>query len=133
MNNNFLMDNYCFACGCKNDNGLKLKIEELNDTVVARFSPNIWMQGYKQIVHGGIISTVLDEMAVWAAYKRGYKSVTAELNVRIKKAMTVGSEYIALGQVTKIKHKLIFAEAKIKDMDDQVIAFAQIKLIRTGS
>ncbi len=130
MNTKVLMDDYCFACGKSNENGLRLRILESDDGVRAAFIAPKWAQGYKNVVHGGIISTILDEMAVWAAYKSGYKSVTAELNVRIKQAMKIGREYSAQAKVIAVKHQLVTAASKIVDENNTLIALADVKLIK---
>jgi uncharacterized protein (TIGR00369 family) len=129
-NTKFLMDECCFACGPNNDHGLQLNITETTEGVEAVIKPPVWTQGYTKMIHGGIIATILDEMAVWAAYKKGYKSVTAELNIRIKKALSIDEEYRAVGKVTTVKHKLIQAQSEIMDISQQTMAFADVKLIR---
>lgn len=130
MNNKFLMDNRCFACGSDNPIGLHLDIRESRDSVYAKIKLSSVFQGYQQLIHGGIVSTILDEMAVWAAFKKGKKAVTAELNVRIKKPMISETEYVAMGKVINIKYNLIIAQAEIKDLNEQIIAWANVKLIK---
>lgn len=124
------MDNRCFACGSDNPIGLHLDIQENVDGVYAKIKLNPVFQGYSQVIHGGIVSTILDEMAVWAAFKKGKKAVTAELNVRIKKPMLSDTEYIAIGKVINIKYNLVIAQAEIKDLNEQTIACADVKLIQ---
>lgn len=130
MSTKFLMDDYCFACGRKNENGLKLKIIETAEGVKTKIILPQWAQGYNKIVHGGIISTILDEMAIWAAYKKGYKSATAELNVHLKKALKVDDEYIAKGRIVDVKHRLIQAQSEVMNRDNEIMASADVKLIR---
>lgn len=131
MNTKFFMDNRCFACGSENPNGLKMIIKESAEGVESIIKLPLWCQGYKKTVHGGIISTILDEMAVWAALKKkGLKCATAELNVRIKNGMKFDDEYIAKGKVTNVKHKLVQAESEIINKNKELIAFAKAKLIR---
>jgi len=126
------MDNMCFACGADNTQGLRLKIIETDNGVTAIIKLQPQFQGYTKIVHGGVVAAILDEMAVWAAFKKGHKSATAELNVRIKKPMIVNDEYNALGRVIKVKHKLVQAEAEIKDKNNESVAKASVKLIKIG-
>jgi len=130
LNNKFFMDNRCFACGKENNCGLKLKIEDKKDYAVAKFRPKDWVCGYKGIVHGGIISTLLDEIAVWAAFHQGFRSATAQLNIRIRKAMKLNEEYLIRGWVVRSRHSLIQAESEILDKDKAVIASAQVKLLK---
>ncbi|MEO0107403.1 MAG: PaaI family thioesterase [candidate division WOR-3 bacterium] len=125
------MDNKCFACGGENEKGLKLKITETADGVISIIRLPSDYQGYSAIAHGGIIATILDEMAVWAAYKSGYKSATCELNVRIKKPMYIGQEYIARGWVIEARNRLVKAGAELKDRNSEsIVASACVKLIR---
>jgi acyl-coenzyme A thioesterase PaaI-like protein len=130
MNTKFFMDESCFACGPKNEHGLQLDITETTEGVEAIIKPPVWTQGYNKIIHGGIIATILDEMAVWAAYKKGYKSVTAELKMRIKEALQIDDEYRAIGKVTTVKHRLIQAKSEIIDKTHHIMAFADVKLIQ---
>jgi uncharacterized protein (TIGR00369 family) len=130
MNSDFPMDEFCFACGIQNKNGLKLTISGNSEGVLASIAPPSWSQGYSGVVHGGIVATILDELAVWAAFKKGYKSVTAELTMRIKNAMRITENYTADARVVKTKHRLIEAESRILDKNQQLIASANLKLLR---
>jgi uncharacterized protein (TIGR00369 family) len=130
MNTDFFMDSCCFACGKDNENGLHLDIEETENGVLAVFQVPPWCQGYEKTVHGGIVSTILDEIAVWAAYKAGYKCVTAELTVRIKNPMHIECSYIAHGNVIKQRHRFVQAYAEILDQHKLLYAHAQAKLMK---
>lgn len=130
MSNNFLMDRRCFVCGADNPHGLCLDIVETEDGVATIFEPPAWTQGYHQVVHGGIVTTVLDEMAVWAAHRKGYKAATAELNVRFKKAMRIGEKYRISGRVKTLKNNLAVADAEARNMHGELIAQALVKLIK---
>lgn len=133
MNTEFLMDERCFACGTRNANGLKLRITGDAQGVEARIDLPEWCQGYTQVVHGGIIATILDEMAVWAAHKAGYRSVTGELSMRMRKPMAVGQVYLAQARVVDVKHRRIEAESRILDHENEPVASARVKLIEVRS
>ena len=130
MNSEFFMDSSCFACGPQNANCLQLRIRANEYGVHALINPPQWVQGYSNIVHGGIIATILDELAVWAAFKKGFKSVTAELSMRMKRAMRIDSEYTADAKVITTKHRLIHAESRIMDRHQNLIASATVKLLK---
>jgi uncharacterized protein (TIGR00369 family) len=124
------MDRRCFVCGPDNPHGLCLDIVETGDGVTAVFDPPDWSQGYQGIVHGGIVSTLLDEMAVWAAFKKGCKAATGEITVRFKKSMRIGEKYRLSGRVSKQKGNLAVADAEARDGSGELIAYASVKLIR---
>ena len=67
MKNKLEDDKHCFVCGEKNPNGLNLTFSFREGKVVTEFILHKTYQGYKDIVHGGIISTLLDESMVKAA------------------------------------------------------------------
>ena len=56
----------CFVCGVGNPLGLNLAFQSTGTTVTAVFRPRAEHVGFKRVVHGGLIATVLDEAMVWA-------------------------------------------------------------------
>jgi acyl-coenzyme A thioesterase PaaI-like protein len=130
MNTDLFMDTRCFACGRDNDRGLHLDIQPSHGGVEAEFMIPPWCQGYQEIVHGGIVSTILDELMVWAAYRAGHKCVTAELSVRIKWPMRVGVDYRGYGSIDKQRHRFVQAYARIYDKNTRIHAYGQAKLMR---
>ena len=130
MSTEFLTDNYCFVCGAENENGLRLEIVKTENGVKSKVILPKWTQGYNRIVHGGIVSTILDEMAAWATISKGYKSVTVDLKVRLKKAMFVEREYLAIGQISSVKNRVVLVRAEIRDKEDTLVAQAEVKLLK---
>ena len=62
----------CFGCGDNNPIGLRLRFAYAGNGVEASFTPSAEHQGFHDVVHGGIISTVLDEAMAWATAYAGY-------------------------------------------------------------
>lgn len=56
----------CFACGQENDCGLKMEFYGSDEDIVAFVEVQGVMCGFERIVHGGIVSTLLDETMAWA-------------------------------------------------------------------
>jgi acyl-coenzyme A thioesterase PaaI-like protein len=81
----------CYACGKEVRNGLKLKFKLLtNGTIYGKFIIAKNYQGYDNILHGGIISTILDSSMVNLFYlKDGLALKTAKLNIRFRKPIPV--------------------------------------------
>ncbi|MFZ0472834.1 MAG: PaaI family thioesterase, partial [Bacteroidales bacterium] len=57
--------NLCFGCGPANPAGLKLTFEEDEEKLYAEWQPSAHFQGYTNVLHGGIIATLLDETGAW--------------------------------------------------------------------
>ncbi|MBI5188877.1 MAG: PaaI family thioesterase [Nitrospirae bacterium] len=130
MRNRLEDDNYCFVCGEKNPYGLHLKFSIHEGKASAEFIPQKLHQGYKDIVHGGIISTLIDEAMVKVVLMQGIPAVTAEITVRFKNPLMVGEKVIVEATITKMDKKIIETSARIKKPDDTLIAEGHAKLLR---
>ena len=51
----------CFGCGKKNPFGLRLKFKRDGKSVRTEYTPGEYYQSWPDIIHGGIIVTMLDE------------------------------------------------------------------------
>jgi len=123
-------DDYCFACGRENHCGLKLSFHYSNGKLTAEFTPLRTYQGYKDIIHGGIITTVLDEAMIQAAIAEGIMPVTAEINVRFRKPLIANEKTIAEAEIIRKSSRLIEAQSRLaKESDGTIIAEASAKLI----
>lgn len=126
-------DGYCFACGKENPQGLGLSFEKADGGVSAKFTPGRVHQGYRGIVHGGIISAVLDEAMAHAAIADGFMPVTAEMTVRFKKTLFTGQETVVEAKIEAVEGRLIKAEATLKRLSDmQTVAKGKAVFFRDG-
>src|SRR5579862_5670516 len=85
--------NQCVVCGPANPHGLRLHLHVDTETgvVTTTFAPQSHHMGFEGIVHGGLLSTVLDEAMVWAASWHGKQfCVCGELNVRFRQNARIG-------------------------------------------
>lgn len=60
-------DSNCFACGPINGKGLGMKFFKNDSIVYCNISIPAYMAGWNSVVHGGILSTLLDETMGWGA------------------------------------------------------------------
>jgi uncharacterized protein (TIGR00369 family) len=130
-----LRDNHrCYVCGKDNPAGLGVDFEINRErrAISANFTPSDIYQGYEGIVHGGILSTLLDEAMAKLTVGLGIPAVTAEMTVRFITPAAPGEELFVSGRLTQETKKLIQAEAKI-ERGPVVIAEATGKLLRISS
>ena len=127
---NFNDDNFCFVCGTDNPHGLKLSFvyDKKNDETISKATFARHFQGWKDVLHGGIISTVLDEILIKAAAHKGFNCVTAELNVKFRKPALTNTEYVIKGKIKEIRNKIVFAEGYVMSANNKTIASANGKL-----
>lgn len=123
-------DGYCFVCGPNNPIGLKLDFHFDGKTIRTEFVPLKEHQGYMNIVHGGIISTLLDEVMVKLAIEMGMPAVTAQMDIRLKKALNTGVKITVTAEITKDSKKIIEAYAKAVTDDGVIVADAKGKLVK---
>jgi len=135
---NVVDDHFCFACGGANPDGLRLRFEYPEPgRCRAEFVPARKFQGWKDILHGGIIATLLDESFAHALggpdRGSGTSAVTAEMTVRFKKPAAIGRKLILEGWVVGRDRRVVLCESVLKDEAGTEIASAKGKLVLTKS
>ncbi len=118
----------CMVCGYKgvNPNTLQLRFQITQDGVKTTFTPRPEQEGYPGIVHGGIITAVLDETIGWAvAVARKKYFVTGELTIRFLKPLPIGKEVIVVGHA--LEHKTRYSEGKGEIIDQNGLRYAWAK------
>lgn len=115
----FVADRMCFACGTENPIGLKLQFHRDGEVYVTTFIADQAFQGYQNIVHGGIVATLLDEVMaryVWELYG---PSATAKLEVRYRRPAPCGVPIEVRGWITAVRRGgralETAAEARLED------------------
>lgn len=126
---NFADDGYCFVCGPENPMGLKLDFAFDGKTIRTEYVPPKEHQGYMDIVHGGIVSALLDEVMVKVAIELGKPAVTAQMDIRLKKAVSIGTKITISAEITKETRKTLEAYAKAT-VNDEIVADARGKLVK---
>jgi len=118
----------CMVCGQKNinPNTLNLRFKTVDGGVEVKYTPDKRHEGYKDIVHGGMMCALLDETIGWAvAVDRERYFVTMELNVRFVRPLKIGTAVIVRGRPMQHKSRYSIAEGEIIDADNgQVYAKA---------
>jgi uncharacterized protein (TIGR00369 family) len=114
----------CFACGEDNPIGLKLRFDWDGKTARAGFTPGELHQGWSGIVHGGIISCLLDEAMSYATLFEKINTITARLQVRIKRPIQIGEPLSITGSIRKRTRRLVETEATVFVEDGTAVAEA---------
>jgi len=92
----------CFVCGESNSLGMKLRFYDDGDAVRSTFAPRSEHVGFKGVVHGGLLATVLDEIMVWACAVRTKQfAYCAEMTVRFVQPASPGGELTAVGKLVE--------------------------------
>lgn len=100
-------DHECFGCSDDNPIGLHLRFAADGDSVRAQYVPRPDHQGFGGIIHGGIISTVLDEAMAWATARAGFWAMTGDMRIRFRQPLTVGESTVVTARVTGTRGRLV--------------------------
>lgn len=126
-------NNQCFVCGQENPFGFQIKPEvwQNGESVRIECTPPDHFQGWANVLHGGILSTLLDEAIthVGIASFNG-PAVTAQLEIRFKTPAPTGNKLIIVANRQKQTSRLTEATAHITLEDGTLIAEGKGKVIK---
>jgi uncharacterized protein (TIGR00369 family) len=111
---------YCFGCAPHNDQGLQLEFYEEDDYLISEWEPKGFLQGYFNILHGGIQATLIDEIGNWLVMiKLKTGSVTSELKVRYLKPVRIDKKgnIKLVAKLTKTEKNLAEVHVDLYDTD----------------
>lgn len=106
----------CFACGTLNAGGLQLVLHVDGARCWTEIALDRRFEGWGGIVHGGIVSTILDEVMAWSLVERELWGLTARLNVAFRRPVPVGRSIRAEGWLTQLGRRLIRTSGQIVDV-----------------
>lgn len=108
----------CFVCGPDNPAGLKIPFQrQENGDMTAAWPPGSSWEGFLGIVHGGVVSTVLDEAMSKAVAATGSEALTAELRIRFRLPVRSGDPFFIRGRIVRRSKRLIETEATLTSPD----------------
>jgi acyl-coenzyme A thioesterase PaaI-like protein len=124
------VDNYCFACGQANPKGLHLTFRFEGEDYVCDFTPEREYQGWTDILHGGIVSTVMDEVMTRLLWEKGISAMTVELTIRLKRPAPVARPMTARARLVSQRKRLYETEAELTLEDGTLAATAAGKFLQ---
>jgi len=102
---------HCFGCSPDHLSGLQMSFYEDGDELISTWQPKPQFEGYHGVLHGGIQSTIMDEIASWVVYvKIKVAGVTSSMNVRYHKPIYLGG-----GEIT-IRSKVVGMRRNLADI-----------------
>ena len=81
----------CLVCSQRRQLGLRLEFTAMEDgSVQAEFQCHPLLEGYPGLLHGGVVSSVLDGAMTNCLFAHGQQAVTGELTVRYRRPVETG-------------------------------------------
>ena len=128
-------DQMCFGCGSLNPRGLRLHftLDSKKKRLKSRWTPTKEFQGYQDILHGGILGLILDEMMVNLLWKLNRPSVTAKLEVRFLQPAKVDEPIDFEAHIGSQEGRVTRMQAKAATAAGKAIAQASAMCIQLGN
>ncbi len=120
----------CFVCGQENETGLKARFFWDEDKAVCDITANEAFSGYKNVFHGGIVATLLDEVMIKSLLAQGILAVTAELTVRFLKPVNCGDKLHLEGWKSGGKGNVSLTEGRAVNQEGDTVARATAKYVQ---
>ncbi|MCF6178343.1 MAG: PaaI family thioesterase [Geopsychrobacter sp.] len=123
-------DSGCFVCGLDNPAGLQiqLKVDSQNSSASSQLSLDARFQGWQGVIHGGILATLLDEVAIYACRGQGEQFVTTGINVRYRKPVPVDCAIDLSAKVVEVRRKIYKVESRI-EISGVLYAAAEVQVM----
>ncbi|MBO5948006.1 PaaI family thioesterase [bacterium] len=123
----------CFICGMDNPAGFKSQFYNMEDySVITPIKFSEIHQSFPQRVHGGLIATMLDELACRAYWTQGnYElAVTTSMELKYRKPVPYNVELLGHGIVLLDKSRMFKTKAHIIDKTGTVYAEAEVSYLK---
>ena len=115
----------CIICGMENRAGVHAPFYEMEDgSVISLFSFKDIHQSYPERTHGGLISTMIDEVvgrAIWVL-EPDIWGVTMDINVKFRKPVPYDAPLKAYGKIIKNSRRAFTGVGYILDENDNILA-----------
>lgn len=105
----------CFACGTLNAGGLGLALHVEPGRSWTELALDRRFEGWEDVIHGGILCTILDEVMAWALVGADNWGVTARMAVEFRHPVAVGVPIRAEGWVTRSRRRIVDTSGRIVD------------------
>ena len=114
----------CFICGMFNPIGLRAEFYNMEDnSVMTLFKYKFEHQSFPQRVHGGLIGTMLDELAMRAYWTQDENmfGVTTSMETKFRKPVPYDVELVGKGIIVSDTSRFFKAQTQILDRDGNVV------------
>ena len=126
---------FCMVCGLDNPFGIRGAFYSMEDgRVMSPFRFHYNHQSYPGRVHGGMVTTVLDELGIRALWAKNQDEtvfgVTTSLTTKYRRPTPYETDLVSVGNILAETRKFFIVEAKLYDMQGVLYADAELKYIK---
>lgn len=120
---------FCFGCSSDNVNGLQMSFFEDEEFIISKWQPKSHLQGFINILHGGIQATLMDEIASWVVFlKLKTSGVTSGMEVKYHKPVsTNNNELLLKAKLIELKKRIAFIHVSLLDSTNNLCSEANVQ------
>lgn len=119
----------CFACGPRNSSGLQLLFERDGDRVTTTYQAMERHQGFPGYLHGGTISTLLDEAMSRVSLLDNRWTITARMEVKFKHPIRICDRVKVVAEKLRETRGFLETRGWVEQADGNVAAEASGKFV----
>lgn len=103
----------CLACGTGNPQGFRLRFHPDDTGVTAETVCRAEWVSWRGLIHGGVLSTLMDEAMGWAVAQDGWTGLTGRLSVRLLRPVAPGQRLVVHAWVASYRRHVAKACAEL--------------------
>jgi len=127
-------DGRCIGCGPDAAHGLHMRFTiEADKSVESTVTVPPGFQGWRDVVHGGVVALLLDEAMAYAAGAAGELGMTADLKLRFRKSVPIGRPVTVRARVVWRRRNVLGIAAGIHDAAGTLLASAEGSFVSSGT
>jgi acyl-coenzyme A thioesterase PaaI-like protein len=112
----------CFVCGEFNESGMRARSYVRGDRIELPFEAPAAFAGWRTVIHGGLVATVLDEVMTWSAIVGSRKPCfAAEFTVRMVRPLAPGTRCVARGTMVENRKRVFITKGTLQSEQDEEI------------
>ncbi|MCK5076133.1 MAG: PaaI family thioesterase [Calditrichia bacterium] len=122
----------CYGCSPSNNLGLKLEfyLDEEKNEAISYYKPEKHLVGFPGILHGGIQSTLIDEIAFWVMFgiykKMGF---TTKMEIQFKRPLNMDNKIELRGKIEEKNDKSVKIKCWLYNSQNKICTEAIVEYV----
>ena len=104
-----------------------------DESVACRVTVDARFQGWRGVVHGGVVALLLDEAMAYAAAARGIVGMTADLRTRFRRSVPVDAPVDVRANVLWERRGVLAIAASVVDAAGTLLASGEGRFVARGT
>ncbi|UCE13516.1 MAG: PaaI family thioesterase [Candidatus Heimdallarchaeota archaeon] len=116
----------CFGCSQSNEHGLQLRFYFSEKGCFTECTIPEYLCGFDGIVHGGIIATLLDEVAAWTVISQLFRvGITTKIITEYINPVRANTKLRVEGEISKQEEKCVVVHSTVSSIEGTLLAEAE--------